>query len=79
MAAGSILCFICLFLLWDENEEKETSTENSRKRLHLPSPQSIRLSPLRKEVIRTTSTTGRRIRKKWSTLEESTLIDAVRE
>ncbi|KAL5731376.1 hypothetical protein ACHQM5_004110 [Ranunculus cassubicifolius] len=64
---------------WDEDEDGDSSTEDSRKRLHLPSPQNIRLSPLRKQVTRKTSIMGRRIKKRWSSFEESTLIDAVAE
>ncbi|PIA32484.1 hypothetical protein AQUCO_04500237v1 [Aquilegia coerulea] len=60
---------------WDN--ESESSSEEPRNRPHLPSPKSRIVSPLRREEIR--NNTGRRKRKKWSSLEEQTLIDAVQE
>ncbi|KAF5196841.1 Telomeric repeat-binding factor [Thalictrum thalictroides] len=61
---------------WD-GEEIESSSEGSQNRPHLPTPKGRLITPLKRHT--TMDIAERRKRKKWSSLEEETLIDAVKE
>ncbi|PIA52866.1 hypothetical protein AQUCO_01000618v1 [Aquilegia coerulea] len=61
---------------WD-SDQIESSSEGSQNCPHLPTPKGRLITPLKRRA--TQDITERRKRKKWSSLEEETLIDAVKE
>lgn len=57
--------------------EFEPGSDENQVRPHLPTPENRVVSPLRREE--TKNVAGRRKKRRWSTLEEDTLRDAVKE